>query len=208
MKDLGVEAKREAPAAARNVVPIGDVLEGWLPDAGLVLETASGTGQHALAFAARFPHLEWQPSDPDPAALASIGAWREEAGSPSNLRAPLRIDASARDWPIDAADAVLSINMAHISPWKATLGLLDAAARILPVGAPLIFYGPWLADDVETAPSNLDFDASLKSRDSRWGLRRVEDLEKVAHKRGLRLVDRRAMPANNMMLKLLVSDPI
>ncbi|NNC46911.1 MAG: DUF938 domain-containing protein [Sphingomonas sp.] len=201
MGDLGAEAKRHAPAAARNVTFIGDVLEEWLPAKGLVLETSSGTGEHALAFARRFPNLEWQPSDPDPLALASIKAWRQEAGS-DNLFGPLMIDTRDGDWDIDRADVILSINMAHIAPWEATLGLLDGAKRLLPAGGQLIFYGPWRADDVETAPSNLAFDESLKERDSQWGLRRVEDLVDEAGVRGLDFCEKRLMPANNMMLRL------
>lgn len=193
--------RRSAPAALRNREPIADVLEDWLPERGLVLEIASGTGEHAVHFAERFPHLEWQPSDVHPDALVSIHAWRAEAGLP-NMREPLTIDASSPDWPIDDAEAILSINMVHISPWASALGLLDGAARILPAGAPLILYGPWLKDDVPTAPSNLDFDADLKHRDSAWGLRRVEDFAATAEERGLQLVATRAMPANNMMLLL------
>jgi hypothetical protein len=194
-------ARRSAPAALRNRQPIAKVLEEWLPDRGLVLEIASGTGEHAVHFADRFPQLEWQPSDVHPDALASIRAWRAEAGLP-NLREPLTIDASSASWPIDAADAVLSINMVHISPWASALGLLNGAARILPAGAPLILYGPWLKDDVPTAPSNLAFDSDLKRRDPAWGLRRVEDFATAADGRGLRLMETRAMPANNMMLLL------
>jgi hypothetical protein len=194
-------ARRSAPAALRNRQPIAEVLEEWLPDRGLVLEIASGTGEHAVHFADRFPQLEWQPSDIHPDALASIRAWRAEAGLP-NLREPLTIDASSASWPIDAADAVLSINMVHISPWASALGLLNGAARILPAGAPLILYGPWLKDDVPTAPSNLAFDSDLKRRDPAWGLRRVEDFATAADVRGLRLIETRAMPANNMMLLL------
>jgi hypothetical protein len=194
-------ARRSAPAALRNRKPIAEVLEEWLPDRGLVLEIASGTGEHAVHFADRFPQLEWQPSDVHPDALASIRAWRAEAGLP-NLREPLTIDASSASWPIDAADAVLSINMVHISPWASALGLLNGAARILPAGAPLILYGPWLKDDVPTAPSNLAFDSDLKRRDPAWGLRRVEDFATAADGRGLRLMETRAMPANNMMLLL------
>jgi hypothetical protein len=194
-------ARRSAPAALRNRQPIAEVLEEWLPDRGLVLEIASGTGEHAVHFADRFPQLEWQPSDVHPDALASIRAWRAEAGLP-NLREPLTIDASSASWPIDAADAVLSINMVHISPWASALGLLNGAARILPAGAPLILYGPWLKDDVPTAPSNLAFDSDLKRRDPAWGLRRVEDFATAADGRGLRLMETRAMPANNMMLLL------
>lgn len=198
MGDLGNADRREAPAAARNVVPIGDVLEDWLPPEGLVLELSSGTGEHALAFSRRFPKLDWQPSDLDPAALRSIAAWRQEAGR--NMLAPLCINAGSEDWPIESADAVLSVNMAHISQWPATEGLVAGAARILPEGGPLIFYGPWLADDVETAPSNLAFDQSLKARDARWGLRRVEALSELAAGHGLEFQERRLMPSNNMML--------
>ena len=191
--------RRSAPAALRNREPIADVLKEWLPASGLVLEIASGSGEHGVYFAARFPALEWQPSDVHPDALSSIAAWRDESGLP-NLKAPLALDAASSDWPIDRADAVLSINMVHISPWESALGLLDGAARLLGRGAPLILYGPWLKDDVPTAPSNLGFDADLKRRDSRWGLRRVEDFAAAAAERQLRLETTRAMPANNMML--------
>lgn len=197
--DLGSGMKRKAPAAARNVVPIGDVLEHWLPDSGLVLEIASGTGEHALAFARRFPHLDWQPSDSDPEALGSIVAWQEEG--PANLRPPLRLDVCAPEWPVGNADAILCTNMVHISPWEASLGLLDGAARHLGKGAPLILYGPWIEAGVETAPSNLEFDGSLKSRNPRWGLRRLEDFAAEAASRGFILSGRREMPANNIMLR-------
>jgi hypothetical protein len=194
-------ARRSAPAALRNREPIADVLETWLPSSGIVLEIASGTGEHAVYFAQRFPGLEWQPSDLHPDALASIRGWRAEGGLP-NVREPLVIDASAPDWPIARADAVLSINMVHISPWASALGLLDGAARVLAPGAPLILYGPWFKDDLPTAPSNLDFNSDLKRRDSEWGLRRVEDFAAAAEDRGLRLIETRAMPANNLMLLL------
>ncbi|MCJ7422081.1 DUF938 domain-containing protein [Sphingomicrobium astaxanthinifaciens] len=201
MADLGREARREAPAAARNVRHIIAVLEDWLPATGLVLETSSGTGQHARAFAEHFPALTFQPSDPDPAALVSIAAWRE--GGPANLLPPLDLDTAAPGWGIEAADAVLSINMAHIAPWAATLGLLEGAARLLRPGAPLIFYGPWLAADIETAPSNLAFDESLRARDPAWGLRTLEALSAAAEPRGFALAERRTMPANNLMLRLV-----
>ena len=194
-------ARRSAPAALRNREPIADVLAGWLPDSGVVLEIASGSGEHAIHFAERFPALEWQPSDVHPDALASIAAWRAAAELP-NVRAPIAIDSAAPDWPIDRADAVLSINMAHISPWASALGLIGGAARVLPAGGPLILYGPWLKDDVPTAPSNLAFDADLKRRDPRWGLRQVEDFAEAAAAEGFELVKTRQMPANNLMLLL------
>ncbi|MBW0144843.1 DUF938 domain-containing protein [Sphingomicrobium clamense] len=199
MGDLGSEVKRHAPAAARNVGPIGEVLTDWLPRSGTVLEIASGTGEHALAFARIFPDLDWQPSDRDPEALASIAAWREEHGTP-NLLPPVEIDAASTDWPIMQADAILSVNMAHISPWPATLGLLKGAKRLLPEDGALIFYGPWIASDVETAPSNMSFDESLKVRNPAWGLRTVEKVEEAASAQSLQLIERRSMPANNMML--------
>lgn len=193
--------KRSAPAALRNREAIGDVLTDWLPLEGLVLEIASGSGEHAIYFAERFPGLEWQPSDVHPDALRSIGSWRDEANLP-NLRSPIALDASSPDWPIDRADAVLSINMVHISPWVAALGLIDGAARLLGPAAPLILYGPWLSEDRPTAPSNLAFDADLKRRDPGWGLRNVADFAAAAEQRGLRLETTRTMPANNMMLLL------
>jgi hypothetical protein len=193
--------RRSAPAALRNRQPIAEVLGEWLPPSGLVLEIASGTGEHAVYFAERFADLDWQPSDIHSDALASIAACREEAG-PANLRSPIVLDASAAVWPIDHADAVLSINMVHISPWASALGLLDGSARLLAPGAPLIMYGPWLKADVATAPSNLAFDADLKRRDPQWGLRSVEEFAAAAEQRGLALSEIRAMPANNMMLLL------
>ena len=198
--DLGQGVKRRAPAAARNVAPIGDVLERWLPDSGRILEIASGTGEHALAFARRFPQLEWQPSDPDPQALSSIAAWVGEG--PRNLRPPMQLDVCARNWPAQGADAILCINMVHIAPWKAAIGLLDGAARLLARGAPLILYGPWRQAGVETAPSNQAFDLSLRQRNPRWGLRLVEDFAAEAEQRGFRLAERQPMPSNNLMLRL------
>ncbi|HET9810848.1 MAG TPA: DUF938 domain-containing protein [Sphingomicrobium sp.] len=192
-------ARRSAPAATRNREPIAQVLEQWLPESGLVLEVASGTGEHAAYFAERFPKLEWQPSDLDPGALESIRAWRREAAL-ANLREPVELDCSASNWPIDRADAVLNVNMAHISPWAASLGLIEGAARILDAGSPLILYGPWLSDSVETAPSNAAFDSDLKRRNPEWGLRKIEDLAAEAARRGFHFEEQRQMPANNFML--------
>ena len=193
------DARRSAPAVHRNREPIADVLAQWLPQGGTVLEVASGSGEHAVAFAERFPNLSWQPSDSHPDALASIAAWRNEAAL-ANVREPIVIDARTTDWPIDRADAVLNINMAHISPWEASLGLIESAARLLSRDGPLILYGPWLKDGIETAPSNLAFDADLKRRDPQWGLRRVEDFAQAAEACGFAFVEWRQMPANNLML--------
>lgn len=193
-----IAEKRHAPATLRNRDAIADVLLGVLPPAGLVLEVASGSGEHAIHFATIFPALDWQPTDPDPAALTSIAAWRDEAGLPK-LRPPLMLDA-AGDWPIDRADAIACINMVHISPWEATLGLMKGAGAALPPGGLLYLYGPYLRDGVEIAPSNLAFDASLKARDPRWGVRAVGDVVAAAAAEGLafdRLVE---MPANNLSL--------
>ena len=190
--------RRSAPAALRNREPISEVLREWLPKRGLVLEVASGTGEHAVYFGERFPDLEWQPTDLHPDALSSIAAWCEAAALP-NLREPVVLDAASDDWPVGQVDAVLSINMVHISPWASALGLIRGAARLLKEGAPLVLYGPWLKDDVPTAQSNSDFDADLRSRDPAWGLRRVEDFAEAAAPT-FDLVETRHMPANNMML--------
>lgn len=192
-------ARRSAPAALRNREPIAQVLAEWLAQSGLVLEVASGTGEHSVYFAQRFPGLEWQPSDKDPDALDSIRAWRSEAAL-GNIREPIVIDAASSGWPIERADAVLNINMVHISPWSSALGLLDGAARLLGPGAPLILYGPWITDAAETAPTNLAFDQDLRRRDAEWGLRKVEHFAAEALARDLRFIERRPMPANNLML--------
>ena len=191
--------RRTAPAATRNREPIADVLAGWLPKSGTVLEIASGTGEHVVHFAKRFANLEWQPSDTHPDALGSIRGWLAETGLP-NVREPVEINVVTADWPVEQVDALLNINMVHISPWAASLGLLTGAARLLSEGAPLILYGPWLSDEIETADSNLAFDAQLKSVDSSWGLRKVEDFAAEAARRGFSLLETRPMPANNLML--------
>jgi len=187
--------KRHAPATERNRDPIAAVLAEELPATGKVLEIASGTGEHVAWFAARFPDIDWQPSDPDADALASIAAWSEGL---ANILSPLEIDASAGDFP--AADAILCINMVHISPWEATLGLLAGAGKVLAPGAPLILYGPYRREGVETAPSNEAFELWLKEKDPRFGLRYVEALSAAAAVQGLELVRLVEMPANNLML--------
>ena len=191
--------KRHAPATARNSEPLAEVLAGELPNEGLVLEIASGTGEHAVFMARRFPALDWQPSDCATDALHSVDAWAQEAGL-ANLRPAIALDAAAGDWPVESADAVLCVNMVHISPWQATVGLFEGAGRVLASGAPLILYGPFVEDDVETAPSNLAFDESLKARDPAWGLRDVADLDALAEARNLHRTARHEMPANNLVL--------
>ena len=190
--------KRFAPATERNRGPIRDVLARVLPATGTVLEIASGSGEHAIAFARAFPALAWQPSDPDPAALASIAAWRAEAAVP-NLAAPIELDVM-KPWPDLAPAAIVCINMVHISPWEATLALFEHAGRILAPGAPLFLYGPYRFSGTLTAESNAEFDRSLRARDPRWGVRDVDDLTEVARRAGLVLVDTVAMPANNHSL--------
>ncbi|GAA0282049.1 DUF938 domain-containing protein [Alteraurantiacibacter aestuarii] len=191
--------KREAPAASRNRDPIADVLAQELPSSGNVLEIASGTGEHVIHFASRFKNLNWQPSDPDAEARASIAAWSAEAGL-ANIAEPAALDASASQWPVDHADAIVCINMIHISPVESTYGLLAGAQALLAEDAPLILYGPYREEGVETAPSNLAFDQSLKSRNPLWGLRLLQWLDQLASARDFRRTRRVEMPANNLML--------
>lgn len=193
-------AKRHAPATLRNAAPIAEVLARELPASASVLEIASGTGEHAVFFAARFPALRWQPSDPDAEALASIAAYRAEYAG-DNLASPALCDAAApASWPAARADAIVCINMVHISAWDASVGLFAGAARVLGQGAPVILYGPYLEEGVETAPSNLEFDQSLKARNAAWGLRCVDDMDRLAAEHGFAHTGRYEMPANNLML--------
>ncbi len=189
--------KQHAPATERNRDAIREVLERELPAAGIVLEIASGTGQHAVHFAAAFPDLTWQPSDPDATARASIAAYRAEAGL-ANLAPPLELDVIA-PWPIEAVAAIVCINMVHISPWESALALFAAAGQRLPEGGLLFLYGPYRFDGT-TAPSNEQFDQSLRSRDPRWGVRDVRELGAAAGEHGLVMRGAVAMPANNHSL--------
>ncbi len=193
--------KQHAPATERNRAPIGEVLARELPASGTVLEIAAGTGEHAVFFAGHFPALQWQPTDPSPDALASIAAYRADYPG-NNLADPLLLDAAAPDaWPVAKADAIVCINMVHISPWEATLGLFRGAAQLLDnTGGPLMLYGPYIERGVETTPSNLDFDASLKARNPLWGLREVEALDALATTHGMQRTARHALPANNITL--------
>lgn len=190
--------KRHAPATARNRDVIAAVLADILPDTGNILEVASGTGEHVVHFAQMFPALNWQPSDPDPIAIQSIAAWCSDAGV-DNVRPPLQFNA-ADHWPPMEANAIICINMVHISPWEATLGLLRHAAIILAAGEPLYVYGPFWQRDVTPSDGNVAFDAALKQQNPAWGLRYVEDLADEAARLGLWLDVIIPMPANNLSL--------
>ncbi len=193
------EAIRFAPATLRNRDAILDILQDVLPHTGTIFELASGTGEHVVYFAKACPQLTWQPSDYDPAALISIAAWMQEAVLP-NVLAPVRIDTSASDWPVVAADAIICINMVHIAPWAAVEGMFAGARQVLHPGAPLYLYGPYAEADKPLADSNAQFDRSLRSRNPEWGLRVVEDIEALATAYGFALDQRIAMPANNLSL--------
>ena len=191
---------RASPSTARNREPILAVLKTRLPASGMVLEIAAGAGEHAVHCAGALPGLQWRPTDPDPEALASIAAWRDHA-SLANLLPPLRLDAAdPNHWPVERADVLININMIHISPWAAAEGLMTGAGRVLPAGGLLFLYGPYIEPAVETAPSNLDFDLSLKGRNSAWGLRQLDAVTALAAEHGLDLDERIAMPANNLAL--------
>jgi SAM-dependent methyltransferase len=194
---MSEDARRFAPAVARNKAAITEVLARYLPASGLILEIASGSGEHALHFAAHFPALSFQPTDPDAAALASIAAWRGEALL-ANLLAPLMLNVMADDWPVLKADSVVSINMIHIAPWGATVALMQGAARILPPDGTLFLYGPFKRGGVHTALSNAEFDASLQAQDARWGLRDLEAVAEIASAAGFAAPVVEVMPANNL----------
>ena len=185
------------PHVARNREPILDVLRRVLPPRGLVLEVASGSGEHAAFFASGLPSVSWQPSDMDDKALASVAAFAADAGAP-NLRAPVRLDVTAAHWPIDRADAIVNCNMIHIAPWAACEGLIAGAERILPAGGILYLYGPFRIDGRHTAPTNEEFDANLRGRNPAWGIRDLGDVVALARRRGLTLAETIPMAANNL----------
>ncbi|WP_445001385.1 DUF938 domain-containing protein [Halomonas mongoliensis] len=197
------DPRRQSPAAARNCRPILEVLKQWLPERARVLELASGSGEHALAFATAMPGWQWQPSDPAAPALASIAAWREAAALP-NLRAPIRLDATdPGDWPQDPFDAVVAINLIHISPWAVAEALMARAGERLVPGGVLYLYGPYRRGGAHTAPSNATFDADLRRRDPRWGVRDLEAVAAEAERHGLALQRVVEMPANNLSVLLV-----
>lgn len=196
--------KHHAPAAARNTAPILDVLRGVLPEMGRALEIASGTGQHIAAFAEAFPGIDWQPSDPDAAARDSIAAWVAESGR-GNLAPPLPLDVTVADWEraIESGiDAILCINMIHISPWAAGAGLLRGSGRLLRPGGLLYLYGPYKRGGRHTAPSNAAFDWSLRQRNPDWGVRDVDDVLEAAASLGFDPAGVVAMPVNNLSVLL------
>lgn len=194
------DLRRQSPAAARNCRPILEVLKQWLPERARVLELASGSGEHALAFATAMPGWQWQPSDPAEPALASIAAWREAAALP-NLAAPIRLDVTAPgDWPQGPFDAVVAINLIHISPWAVAEALMARAGERLVPGGVLYLYGPYRRGGEHTASSNAAFDADLRRRDPRWGVRDLEAVAAEAERHGLALQRVAEMPANNLSL--------
>ncbi len=191
--------KREAPAAARNRQPILEVLQPRLPEKGLVLEIASGTGEHVVHYAAARPDLTFQPSDPDADSRASVDDWVRTLGL-TNVRPALEIDVTRSTWPVEQANAVLCCNMIHIAPWEAAVGLITGAARLLPPGGLLFTYGPYRRGGRHTAPSNEAFDADLRRRNPAWGVRDLETIIELARGAGLSAPEIVEMPANNLSL--------
>jgi SAM-dependent methyltransferase len=188
--------KRHAPATQRNKAPILDVIRPLLAGGARVLEIASGSGEHAIFFAAELPGVIWQPSDRDPEGLASIEAHRAEAALP-NLLAPVVLDASADAWPVDRADALVCINMIHIAPWSACEGLVRGAARVLGEGGVLFLYGPYRIGGALPAPSNVAFDEMLRARDPSHGVRELDEVTALAARHGFAREALVPMPANN-----------
>jgi hypothetical protein len=189
--------RQYAPATVRNRDFILGVLRDVLPMTGVILEIASGSGEHVVHFARNFPSLTFQPSDPGPEALLSVAAWVKDA-QVTNVRAPLVLDASQSIWPIASADGIICINMVHISPWDATVGLISGAASILAPGSPLYLYGPYKRKGFATAPSNQAFDRNLRDRNPTWGLRDLEAVAAIAQSVGFSVPAVTEMPANNL----------
>lgn len=196
---MGEDLRLNAPAALRNRDLIADVLQDRLPAHGLLVEIASGSGQHCIRFAERFARLTIQPSDPDAKARTSIDAWRASSGL-ANVLPALNIDASKPDWPIEKADAILCINMIHISPWQATTGLFAGAAKYLAPGGLLYTYGPYMRGGAHTSEGNAIFDADLRRENPDWGIRSLEALDQLAAANGFPPPDIVEMPANNLSL--------
>jgi cyclopropane fatty-acyl-phospholipid synthase-like methyltransferase len=193
------DRRLSAPAALRNREFIAEVLKGVLPEQGTVLEVASGTGEHVSLFAATFPNLTWQPSDIDTQALASIEDWVKQSPL-KNLLPPVILNVEEDQWPLSRADAIININMIHISPYTACEGLMKGASQMLPEGGVLVLYGPFKRNGMHTALSNEQFDASLRMRNSSWGVRDVAEVAATASSSGLKLKKEVSMPANNLIL--------
>ena len=193
------DVRLHSPACLRNRDSILEVLKRVLPPSGILLEVASGSGEHAAYMAPKLSPLIWQPSEVEEALRASIGAYVDETASP-NLMPPLRLDVYQEVWPLSRADALVCINMLHIAPWSAAEALLRGASRLLSPGGVLYLYGPFIREDAETAPSNLAFDESLRARNAEWGLRRLETLTALAESWDLSLEETVEMPANNLSL--------
>ena len=193
--------KKYAPATQRNREPILKVLKQVLPTQGNILEIASGTGEHAVFFASHFAQYQWTPSDINPECLQSIIAWRNDC-SIENLQAPLTIDVMQADWHktllTTNISAIICINMIHIAPWQACLGLVAGAAEILPVEGILYLYGPYKINKQHTASSNQEFDQYLKMQSPAWGVRNLEDVVEIAQQYNFDLVKTVVMPANNL----------
>jgi Protein of unknown function (DUF938) len=189
--------RQNAPATLRNRDFILDVLRDVLPTTGVILEVACGSGEHVVHFARSLPSLIFQPSDPDPDARLSVAAWVKATGV-TNVRAPIALDALHSVWPIASADGIICINMTHISPWEATVGLIKGAAAILPSRSPLYLYGPYIREGFATAPSNRAFDRSLRGRNPSWGLRDLEVVTATAQSAGFSRPVITEMPANNL----------
>ena len=210
LRPVAVEDARQfSPSAARNCVPIREVLTRVLPKKGIVLEIGSGTGEHVVCFAKALPRLVWLPSDPDRASRTSIEAWMTSEGL-TNVRAPVAIDVREEVWGVEddaPFDAMISLNMVHIAPWEAALGLLAGGARLLRPDGVLFLYGPFMLGGNHTATTNAAFDADLKQRDPRWGVRDVDDIVSEAVPHGLELREVVDMPANNLSLVLVKSSP-
>jgi hypothetical protein len=192
-----IDHRKYAPATVRNRDFILDVLRDVLPMTGVILEIASGSGEHVVHFARNLPSLAFQPSDPEPEALLSVAAW-VKAVQVTNVRAPIVLDASQPPWPIASADGIICINMIHISPWDAAVGLISGAAAILPRGSPLYLYGPYKRKGFATAPTNQAFDQNLRDRNPTWGLRDLEAVAAIAQSVGFAVPTVTEMPANNL----------